>query len=254
MKYTSAQLESLMVKARLLGKDIESIPTKCGHVVYFFKEIVDGLSILHIPDDVEYITESKKEYNDIDCKTLIVIGGRNLKNTTCMFTRCHAQSLDFSNFDTSKVTDMSQMFKECKVQSLDLSSFDTSQVTNMQSMFDYCEAQSLDLSSFNTSQVIDMSKMFCSCKTQSLDLSSFDTSKVTDMTAMFRGCKAQSLDLSSFNVSHVTKFLFTFMWCEAEVKATDDRLVAEVHRAGLDVVQLKRKSTDHQILAALNER
>lgn len=60
MKYTLEQLESMMLKARLLGRDIESIPTKCGNTVLFFKDIVDGLNIMHIPDDVEYITENKK--------------------------------------------------------------------------------------------------------------------------------------------------------------------------------------------------
>ena len=50
-----------------------------------------------------------------------------------MFTACsRLTSLDVSNFDTSKVTNMSRMFANCSsLTSLDVSSFDTSQVTDM---------------------------------------------------------------------------------------------------------------------------
>ena len=45
-------------------------------------------------------------------------------------------TLDLSNFDTSKVTDMCYMFSGMsKLTTLDLSSFDTSKVTDMSSMF-----------------------------------------------------------------------------------------------------------------------
>ena len=51
------------------------------------------------------------------------------------------KQIDFSNFDTSNVTDMSYMFYYCRpLTSLDLSGFDTSNVTNMSYMFRYCRA------------------------------------------------------------------------------------------------------------------
>ena len=44
-----------------------------------------------------------------------------------------------SNFDTSKVTNMSAMFSNCSsLTNLDLRSFDTSKVTNMRWMFYGC--------------------------------------------------------------------------------------------------------------------
>ena len=48
-----------------------------------------------------------------------------------MFSRCSSlTNLDLSNFNTSKVTDMSSMFSRCSsLTSLDLSSFNTSSVT-----------------------------------------------------------------------------------------------------------------------------
>ena len=101
-------------------------------------------------------------------------------------------ALNLSNFDTSKMTDMSWMFYHCKVLiQLDLSHFDTSKVTNMYCIFCRCEALTqLDISSFNTSQVTNMCYMFSYCSNlASLDLSSFNISKVNDIEEMFYDCK-----------------------------------------------------------------
>ena len=70
--------------------------------------------------------------------------------------------IDLSNFDTSKVTNMSNMFLGMSnLTSLNLSNFDTSQVTNMAGMFfNILLLTTLDFSSFNTSKVTSMSNMF----------------------------------------------------------------------------------------------
>ena len=52
-----------------------------------------------------------------------------------MFAKSQATSLNLSNFNTSKVTNMASMFYESQAKALDLSSFDTSNVTNMGVMF-----------------------------------------------------------------------------------------------------------------------
>ena len=126
-----------------------------------------------------------------------------------MFYECYDLiALNLSNFDTSKMTDMSWMFDNClNLTTLDLSNFDTSNVTNMSYMFSKCQSlTSLDLSNFDTSKVTDMSYMFSYCsRLISLDLSSFDTSNVTDMSYMFKDCSGLTLlDLSNFNTSKVT--------------------------------------------------
>ena len=117
-------------------------------------------------------------------------------------------SLDLSNLNTSKVTNMYAMFDGRRgLTSLDLSNFDTSNVTNMCAMFNVCDnLTSINLSSFNTSNVTDMSYMFMGCSSlPSLNLSHFDTSNVTTMKSMFLACHSlTSLDISSFNTSKVT--------------------------------------------------
>ena len=75
------------------------------------------------------------------------------------------------------------------VSSIDFSNADTSNVTNMSDMFYHSEwLTELDLSFFDTSNVTDMRNMFTGCyKLTELDLSSFDTAKVTDIWGMFGG-------------------------------------------------------------------
>ena len=128
-----------------------------------------------------------------------------------MFAGCSSlTSLDVSNFNTSKVTNMSFMFKGCSsLTSLDLSNFNTSNVTAISFMFSDCSAlTSLDLTNFNTSKVTVMTNMFSSCSSlTSLNVSNFDTSKVIQMSFMFKGCSSlTNLDLSNFDTSKVAFF------------------------------------------------
>ncbi len=128
-------------------------------------------------------------------------------------------SINFGNFNTSNVTDMSYMFRDCSsLTSLNLSSFDTSNVTNMDDMFWGCSSlTSLNLSSFDTSNVTDMSYMFYNCsKLTSLNVSNFNTSKVTTMSDMFNKCSSlTSLNLSSFDTSKVTDMEGMFHVCSS---------------------------------------
>ena len=160
-----------------------------------------------------------------ECKNLTDVDFTNLDtsavtNMNRMFYKCSAlTSLDLSSFNTSVVTDMSSMFNSCSsLTSLDLSSFNTSVVTDMNYMFNSCSSlTSLDLSSFNTSVVTNMESMFSSCSSlTSLDLSSFNTSAVTDMRWMFNRCSSlTSLDLSPFNTSAVTGMYSMFSYCSS---------------------------------------
>ena len=152
-----------------------------------------------------------------------------------MFAGCSSlTSLDLSNFNTSKVTDMRGLFAGCKnLRSLNISSFNTSNVQHMDAMFKGCSSlTSLDLSNFNTSNVVSMGYyvrvfsnsgswgqlqhsgydwdggMFMNCSgLTSLNLSSFNTSKVTNMCKMFCNCQQLTfLDLSNFDMTLVDRY------------------------------------------------
>ena len=127
--------------------------------------------------------------------------------------------LDFSNFDTSNVTNMGCMFDECtSLKGIKgINNFITNKVTDMNSMFQYCnKLEYLDLSNFDTSNVINMSFMFNKCNKlkEIKGINKFITSKVTDMKAMFNECnELESLDLSNFDTSNVTNMGWMFCDC-----------------------------------------
>ena len=167
-----------------------------------------------------YYTEPEKVYLNEDSGSMFS-GMRSLTsldlsnfdtskvtNMNSMFASSpNLTSLDLSNFDTSKVTNMGSMFSTMfRLSSLNVSNFDTSKVTNMDYMFAYLYSlTSLNLSNFDTSKVANMSSMFYnSFGFTSLNLSNFDTSNVTNMNNMFSNMRSlTSLDLSSFNTTNV---------------------------------------------------
>ena len=161
----------------------------------------------------------KESTEDITSEVCTYINGKPIVSMSGMFYQSKAETIDFSNFNTSNVTNMSYMFYQSKATNLDLSSFNTSKVTNMSAMFAGSAATNLDLSSFDTSKVTDMSSMFGGSAATSLDLSSFDTSNVTNMMWMFIESAATSIDLSSFDTSNVTSMLAMFK--ETNVKNLD---------------------------------
>ena len=135
-----------------------------------------------------------------------------------MFYNCKSlTSLDFTEFDTSEVTNMDSTFYSCSsLTSLDLSKFVTSKVKTMDNLFNSCSSlTSLDLSHFDTSLVTNMASMFYSCsKLNILDLSTFDTSKVEDMENMFKYCSSlTSLDISQYDTSLVKNMASMFYSC-----------------------------------------
>ena len=124
-----------------------------------------------------------------------------------------------SNFNTSKVTNMSSAFNGCSsLTSIDLSNFNTSKVTRMGNMFlDCSNLTNLNLCSFNTSNVIYMYAMFYGCSSlANLDLSSFNTSSVTTYSAysqvangMFYNCSKLTTTINIMN-ANVTSYTGMF--------------------------------------------
>ena len=122
--------------------------------------------------------------------------------------------LNLSNFDTSQVMNMDSIFRGMtNLTTIDLSNFDTSKVTDMSSMFsDMHNLTTLNLSNFNTSKVMYMNRMFSDMHNlANLNISNFDTSQVTDMHDMFSNVRnLTTLNLSNFNTSRVTDMGFMF--------------------------------------------
>ena len=136
-----------------------------------------------------------------------------------------------TNFDTSKVTNMSYMFSSTgytAMTSLNLGAkFDTSNVLNMSGMFCDCGNNSMTTlelgGSFDTSKVTDMSNMFGKTGENNLKelnlKDKFNTENVTSMTGMFASTDASqmtSLNLGDkFDTSKVIDMSYMFLYTGA---------------------------------------
>ena len=111
-----------------------------------------------------------------------------------LFYGCKSlKSIDLSNFDNSKVTNMNCLFCGCSnLIEINFGKINTSSVKNMEGLFAYCTSlTSIDLSNFDTSNVETMEAMFYYCyNLKYLDLSNFITPKVTTIYKMFYYCSS----------------------------------------------------------------
>lgn len=143
--------------------------------------------------------------------------------------------LNYTNWDTSSVTDMSYVFSQARYSefaspTFDLSNWDVSSVTNVYKMFDSSFID-FSLGNWNFTSLTSMSNMFyraygISCSElgnwsfplvtnmESMfeatgianpDVSNWDVSSVTNMSSMFDNADAANPDVSNWNTSSVTE-------------------------------------------------
>ena len=175
--------------------------------------------ILYLNDqkiDFCFKYEFKKEGKYI----IKIICKKPLKTTNYMFCECTTlTSVDLSNFNTSKVTNMSHMFRKCSsLIFLNLSSFNTNNVLNMSYMFRECSSlTNLNLVNFNTEKVTNMSYMFLECSNLVvLNIKNFNTSQVINMESMFFKCGSlKELDITNFKTDNVINMSWMFSDCSS---------------------------------------
>ena len=215
---------AIMTEGPDFNTKLKSFETATNKIEHFKKSVVapaTSMNAINIEDEESddeiklwldptdktayYYTESEKVYLNRDARSMF-------------YWMSNLTSLDLSNFDTSKVTNMQGMFEHMRnLTALNLSNFNTSKVTDMNSMFhDMFKLTSLDLSNFDTSKVTDMGAMFYEMRNlNTINLSNFDTSRVTNMGNMFSYMTGiTTLDLSNFDTSQVTNMygMFSFMY------------------------------------------
>ena len=217
---------ALMTRGTSFNAKLKSIETVTNKIERFKKSTVapaTSMSAVNVEDETSdyeiklwldptdktayYYAEPEKVYLNTDSGRMFnsIYYEQEIKNIL---------EIDISNFDTSKVTNMSSMFGSMsKLTTLNLSSFNTSKVADMSNMFyGMSKLTNLNLSNFDTSKVTDMSGMFSIMPSlTTLDISSFDTSKVTDMGFMFSSMsKLTTLNISNFDTSKVTYMRYMF--------------------------------------------
>ncbi len=160
------------------------------------------------------------KFNKKGENTLKIQFNKVLENSSLLFFKCSLlSSLDFSHFDSSKITKMNYLFSECSsLESLNLFDFNTMNVTDMSYMFTKCHSLiELKVSNFKTNNVIDMKNMFQFCSSLvELDLSNFNTSNVIDMSWMFNLCSSlRTLNINNFNTIKVKYMIGMFNKCSS---------------------------------------
>lgn len=148
---------------------------------------------------VEYVDNGDTSYNatldstvNYDNKTW------NVTSMYGMFYENHSlTSIDFSNVDTSKVTNMEKMFYDCSATTFNLLNVDTSNVMYMNHMFNRSRAVSLDLLNFDFSKVRVLNGMFQQCfNLVIIQFPLLDLSEVTESSSyLFYGCNKLTTNL-----------------------------------------------------------
>jgi len=213
------QMRALMTEGTDFNAKLKSLETATNKIEHFKKSVLAPVVYMNTVDIQDedsdyriklwldptdktayYHAEPEKVYLNTNSSMMFFSGESEQKIKNIL-------ELDLSNFDTSKVANMSHMFNGMRnLTTLNLSNFDTSKVTNMGSMFyGISNLTTLNLSNFNTSQVTIMGGMFYGMSNlTTLNLSNFNTSKTTDMRSMFNGMtNLASLNISSFNTENV---------------------------------------------------
>ena len=193
------------------------------NIKLFYTKTNEDIDVYINKEKINVLKENnnwKYNFNKTGKYMFEIIFNDNITNCKGLFNECsNIISLDFTNFNTSNVTDMSFMFSKChKLKEIKgINKFITNKVTDMNTMFQGCyELEYLDLTNFDTSNVTDMSFMFNKCNKlkEIKGINKFITNKVTNMKVMFQKCyELEYLDLTNFNTSNVTDMSNMFNQC-----------------------------------------
>ena len=147
--------------------------------------ILNGIQLEYDPVTKFISTYKKIKYN-CDGKTIISSLDPNYTSKSALDTNTQiALNSGCYVFNT-----MISMFANCnKLTTLDVSNLNTSKVTNMDSMFYNCKAlTTLDVSNWDTSNVIYMDRMFYRCSTLTTIKGVIDMKSCSSHINMFFGC------------------------------------------------------------------
>ena len=179
---------------------------------------------------------SKLFYNMPNLTTinnLTILDTSETRDMTRMFAASKSlTTIDVSNFNTDKLTNMKAMFggfdgngnqvDMALTNIIGLNDLNTSNVENMDGLFSNNNAvTTIDISNWNTHNVRIMSGMFNNSNNLNSQLTTiifganFNTSKVVDMNYMFAdNPNLVNLDVSGFNTPEVTSFRGMFTNCK----------------------------------------
>ena len=154
-------------------------------ILYENGSILNGIQLEYDPVTKFISTYKKIKYN-CDGKTIISSLDPNYTSKSALDTNTQiALNSGCYVFNT-----MDDMFYDCnKLTTLNVSNWNTSKVTEMNHMFSGCNAlTTLDVSNWDTSKVTDMKNMFYYCSNLKTITGVIDMKSCTKYDGMFTGC------------------------------------------------------------------
>jgi surface protein len=123
---------------------------------------------------------------------------------------CKIRFGHISDWNTSRVTNMSGAFYARRNFNEDISGWDLGNVKSTIGMFYEASQFNGDIGQWNVSKVRDMEYMFAEASQFNRDISQWNVSQVTDMSCMFAGASQFNGDISQWDVRSVISLNFMF--------------------------------------------
>ena len=199
-KIISSNIITITIKGNGNQKILSDKSCEKDEINYTFDELPNEILV----NGVSQSTIDKYAYNLIkETNNITMKWNSNIISCSCMFyDLSNIISIDFSQFNTSQVTNMLYMFNGCtSLVSLDLTNFNTELVKDMHKMFFGCSNLREVKNNFKAPLVVDISNMFDLCQNLvSIDLSNFEATSALWMAYMFCNCNSLiTVNLSNFN-------------------------------------------------------
>lgn len=129
----------------------------------------------------------------------------NVENMSSMFiSDSNLTSVDLSNFNTSKVTDMSYMFFGTGMTEINLDSFDLSKVTTFYSMFQSSSATVINLSNKDLSSATNFSYFLSGAKATELNINGISAPKLKYLYDLYTMSNIITLNANNMKLEGIT--------------------------------------------------
>ena len=175
---------------------------------------VDDWYTGHITDMYSYFRNADAYLTSGDLPDITEWDTSRVTNMSHMFVYFDDFNQDINDWDVGNVQTMEKMFVNALNFNQDLNKWDTSGVENMEGMFFGAESFNGEIGNWNVEKVTNMASLFANASNFNQDLI-WDVSSVTDMKSMFYNATKFNGDISGWDVANVKTMETMFTDAEA---------------------------------------
>lgn len=210
-------IEKSLNKLKMIGAEVQEINIEKGkwksvknYKVYTAR--LKNTVYLIIPDDVIGTDGRVMEHIKLDLgDTLIVMGGKNLKEFTDTFYGLRIEKLDFTNFSFNKITYLETMVVQCEIQKLEINEMKTS-ANNMNRWIAGCKIRDLSINKLNLSNLSSIHTMIEGSQFENITINELKLPK--EINNLFWHIETNNLTINNLDLSNVTNLEKIFYICK----------------------------------------